>query len=91
MPPLMSDALRADVLKRLACLRGHLHATTQMVERGDNDLAIVHQLYAVRGALTQIQVRLLRGWLAEQAERLQQPDHIQQVERDLREMAKSRR
>ncbi len=60
MPPLRSDATRVDALNRLACVRGHLKATAQMVERGDQDLAIVHQLHAVRGALVQIQIQLLR-------------------------------
>jgi DNA-binding FrmR family transcriptional regulator len=49
------------VLKRLACVRGHVEAIAQMVERGADDLAVAHQLRAVRGAMVQIQVRLLRA------------------------------
>ena len=59
----MSDATRAAVLTRLACVRGHLKATIQMVEHGDQDLAIAHQLHAVRGALLKIQVEVLRAQL----------------------------
>jgi DNA-binding FrmR family transcriptional regulator len=57
----MSDTAQADVLKRLACVRGHVEAIAQMVERGADDLAVAHQLRAVRGAMVQIQVRLLRA------------------------------
>ena len=57
----MSDAAQADAQKRLACVRGHVEAIAQMVERGDDDLAVAHQLRAVRGAMVQVQVRLLRA------------------------------
>ena len=57
----MSDTAHEDVLKRLACVRGHVEAIAQMVECGDDDLAVAHQLRAVRGAMVQVQVRLLRA------------------------------
>lgn len=87
----MSDKARADLDQRLRCVRGHLAATARMIEGSTDDLAVVHQLQAVHGALAQIQVRLLHVWLAEHADWLQQPDQIQQVERDLREILKRRR
>jgi DNA-binding FrmR family transcriptional regulator len=84
----MSDAARTDVLKRLACVRGHLEATAQMVERGDNDRAIAHQLRAVRGALVQIQVRLLRAQIDRWAN---QPIDPRAIECDLSEILKTRK
>ena len=84
----MSDATHADVLNRLACVRGHLKATTQMVERGDHDLAVVHQLHAVCGALLQIQVQLLRAQFASWANH---PIDPRAFECDLEEIVKTRK
>ena len=84
----MSDATRVDVLNRLACVRGHLNATTQMVERGDHDLAVTHQLRAVRGALVQIQIRLLR---AQRDQWVNHPGNLRTIERDLEEIVKTRK
>ena len=75
----MHDEVRADLNRRLMCVRGHLEATARMIERGEDDLAVAHQVQAVRGALTQIQVRLLREWL-------QRPGNVQELERDLSEI-----
>jgi DNA-binding FrmR family transcriptional regulator len=79
----MRDETRVDLDRRLACVRGHLQATLRMIERGEGDLAVVHQLQAVRGALTQIQIRLLRVWLSECSDRMQQPDTVRQIKREL--------
>jgi DNA-binding FrmR family transcriptional regulator len=84
----MSDAVCTDALKRLACVRGHVEAIAQMVERGDDDLAIAHQLRAVRGALIQIQVRLLRAQLDRWAD---QPIEPAVIENALIEIMKTRR
>jgi DNA-binding FrmR family transcriptional regulator len=84
----MSDTAHADALKRLACVRGHVEAIAQMVERGDNDLAVAHQLRAVRGALVQIQVRLLRAGFDRWADQLIEPDVIENA---LIEILKTRR
>ncbi len=87
----MPDETCLDPERRLVCVRGHLAATVRMIEYGADDLAVVHQLQAIRGALTQIQVQLLRRWLAEQVEWRQQPDQIRPVERDLQKILKRRR
>lgn len=84
----MRDEARDDLSRRLRCARGHVQATTQMIEHGADDLAVVHQLHAVQGALAQIQVRLLRLWLSEWP---QPPDNIGQLERDLNKILKRRR
>ena len=84
----MSDAARTDMLKRLACVRGHLEATVQMVERGADDLAVAHQLRAVRGALVQIQVRLLRAQIDRWA---CLPIDPRTIECDLSEIMKTRK
>lgn len=84
----MRDEARDDLSRRLRCARGHVQATTQMIEHGADDLAVVHQLHAVQGALAQIQVRLLRLWLSEWP---QSPDGVQQIERDLYDILKRRR
>jgi len=84
----MRDAVCADVLNRLACVRGHLEATAQMVERDEEALAVVHQVRAIRGALIQIQVRLLRAQLAQWAD---QPIDPGMIENALIEILKMRR
>ena len=84
----MRDDARTDIQKRLACARGHLEATLHMVERGDHDLAVAHQLCAVRGALIQIQVRLLRA----QIERWTDPSiDLHAIEYDLSEIVITRK
>ncbi len=87
----MYDEVRDDLDQRLKCVRGHLQATARMVECGEDDLAIAHQIQAVRGALTQIQVRLLRVWISECGQQRQQPDTLKQIERDLSAILKVRR
>lgn len=84
----MFDAAHADALQRLACVRGHVEAIAQMVERGDADLAVAHQLRAVRGALVQIQVCLLRAQLDRWADQAIEPAVIENA---LIEILKTRR
>ena len=84
----MPDETRADLNRRLACVRGHLAATIRMIELGEDDLAVAQQIRAVRGALTQIQIHLLRAWAAQW---LQEPADPQQIECDLTEILKCRR
>jgi DNA-binding FrmR family transcriptional regulator len=84
----MRDDVSADVLKRLACVRGHLAATAQMVERGDEAFAVIHQVHAIRCALIQIQVRLLRAQLDRWAD---QPIEPGVIENTLIEILKMRR
>jgi DNA-binding FrmR family transcriptional regulator len=87
----MRDDTCTDILKRLACTRGHLEAIVHMVERGEDDLAVAHQIQAVGGAITQIQVRLLRAWLSECNEQLPQPATHARMERDLKAILKIRK
>ncbi len=84
----MSDVTDADILIRLACVHGHLKATIQMVERGEQDLAIAHQLHAVRGALLKVQVQLLRA----QIERWADPSiDIRTIKSEVEEIVKTRK
>ena len=85
MCALMPDEARDDLNQRLKCVHGHLQATAQMIKRGEDDLVVVHQLHAVQGALTQIQIRLLRVWLSE---RPQPSDDVRRIKRDLPEILK---
>ncbi len=87
----MSDEARRDLNRRLRCVHGHLAATARMIERGEDDLAVAHQLQAIRGVLAQIQVQLLRAWLSECSEWLSQPAMLEQIERDLKGILKIRR
>ena len=73
----MCDEARIDLSRRLACVRGHLEATARMIERGEDDLVVAHQLRAVRGALVQIQVRLLRSQLDRWVDQLIEPGVIE--------------
>ena len=52
-----------EVLKRLACIEGHLQGIHRMVE-GDACCAdILQQTYAVRRAIEKVEDRLLHGYL----------------------------
>jgi DNA-binding FrmR family transcriptional regulator len=82
----MRDEACADVLKRLACVRGHIEAIGRMIERGEDDLAVAHQLLAVQRALDKVQVRILRARCPQISERLEHSSNRPQVEHDLREI-----
>ena len=85
----MRDDVCADVLKRLACVRGHLEATAQMIERSEEALAVVHQVRAIQGALTQIQVRLLRAQLDRWADQPIEPRVIEDALTEILKMWRS--
>ena len=87
----MSEGVRVDLNRRLRCVHGHLEAIARMIERGEDDLAVARQVQAVRGALTQIQVQLLRAWLSECSEGLSQPATLERIERDLKAILKIRK
>lgn len=55
--------IKADLARRLRCVEGHVHGVTTMIERGDDCASVVRQLLAVRGALREVNRRLLKHHL----------------------------
>jgi DNA-binding FrmR family transcriptional regulator len=86
----MRDRARLDLLKRLACVRGHVRATTQMIERGEDDLAVVHQLQAVCGALRQIRIRLWRMHILDWPDSSEREQHIARVVKEMSEVYRAK-
>lgn len=55
----MKPHQRSEILRRLRCAAGHLNAVIQMVEAGAPCEQVIHQLYAVQGALCAAMSRLI--------------------------------
>ena len=59
----MEDNVRADVLRRLNYVDGHLAGIRRMVEEDQYCVDILRQTYAVRRALEKLESRMLEGHL----------------------------
>ena len=59
----MDADTKADVLKRLAYLEGHLAGVRRMVESDTYCVDVLKQTYAVRRAIEQAESRMLSGHL----------------------------
>ena len=60
----MRDTTKADVLKRLNFIEGHLAGIRRMVEADKYCVDVLKQTYAVERALKRFEAELLRGHLA---------------------------
>ena len=54
----MEDATRADILRRLDCVQGHLEGIRRMLGRDEPCARLLLQAYAVRRAIQTIELRL---------------------------------
>ncbi len=63
MPPETVDS-RADLVRRLRCVEGHVHGIAAMVERGEDCESIVRQALAVQAALRAIKRLIVKHHLA---------------------------
>ncbi len=59
----MRDATRADVLKRLNFIEGHLAGIRRMVEADKYCVDVIKQTYAVRRAIEKMEAIMLDGHL----------------------------
>ena len=59
----MIDDTRADVLKRLSFIEGHLGGVRRMVESDTYCVDVLKQTYAVRRAIEKMESLLLEGHL----------------------------
>ena len=59
----MIDETRADVLKRLSFIEGHLGGVRRMVESDTYCVDVLKQTYAVRRAIEKMESLLLEGHL----------------------------
>ena len=59
----MDADTKADVLKRLAYLEGHLAGVRRMVESDTYCVDVLKQTYAVRRAIEKAEARMLSGHL----------------------------
>lgn len=59
----MDHDSRADVLKRLAYVEGHLAAVRRMVESDQYCVDVLKQMYAVRRGIEKAETRILDGHL----------------------------
>jgi DNA-binding FrmR family transcriptional regulator len=59
----MDAERKADVLKRLAYVEGHLAAVRRMVESDTYCVDVLKQMYAVRRGLEKTEARILDGHL----------------------------
>ncbi|GMU40855.1 MAG: hypothetical protein AMXMBFR23_17210 [Chloroflexota bacterium] len=59
----MDHDSKADVLKRLAYIEGHLNGIRRMVEEDTYCVDVLKQMYAVRRAVEKAESRILDGHL----------------------------
>lgn len=59
----MLPDIKADALKRLNYVQGHLEGIRRMVEEEKYCVDVLRQLFAVRRALEALEVRILEGHL----------------------------
>ena len=57
----MDDHTRADVLKRLAYIEGHLAGVRRMIEQDTYCVDVLKQMYAVRRAIEKTETKMLQG------------------------------
>jgi DNA-binding FrmR family transcriptional regulator len=57
----VDDHTRADVLKRLAYIEGHLAGVRRMIEQDTYCVDVLKQMYAVRRAIEKTESKLLNG------------------------------
>jgi len=59
----MDHDTRADVLKRLSYIEGHLAGVRRMIEQDTYCVDVLKQLYAVRRAIEKAESKMLNGHL----------------------------
>ena len=59
----MEHDTRADVLKRLSYIEGHLHGVRRMIEDDTYCIDVLKQTYAVRRAIEKLEEKVLAGHL----------------------------
>jgi DNA-binding FrmR family transcriptional regulator len=59
----MDATTRADVLKRLAYIEGHLRGVRKMVEEDQYCVDVLKQTYAIRRAIEKMEAKTLNGHL----------------------------
>ncbi len=59
----MQDERRADALKRLAYIEGHLGGIRKMIEEDKYCVDVLRQTYAVRKAIEKLEALILEGHL----------------------------
>ena len=57
----MDGHTRADVLKRLAYIEGHLAGVRRMIEQDTYCVDVLKQMYAVRRAIEKTETKMLQG------------------------------
>jgi CsoR family transcriptional regulator, copper-sensing transcriptional repressor len=59
----MDTDTRADVLKRLAYIEGHLNGVRRMIEGDTYCVDVMKQMFAVRRAIEKMETKMLDGHL----------------------------
>ncbi len=59
----MDTDTKADVLKRLAYVEGHLHGVRRMIEDDTYCVDVMKQTFAIRRAIEKLEARMLSGHL----------------------------
>ena len=59
----MDDPTRADVLKRLSYIEGHLSGVRRMIEDDTYCVDVMKQTFAIRRAIEKMEAKMLEGHL----------------------------
>jgi DNA-binding FrmR family transcriptional regulator len=59
----MNDAIKADALRRVRSVTGHIQGIERMLEADAYCIDVIRQIQAVQGALNRVSAKMLEGHL----------------------------
>jgi CsoR family transcriptional regulator, copper-sensing transcriptional repressor len=83
----MQDAARADALKRMKSVSGHVQGIERMLENDAYCIDVIRQIQAVQAALNRVSGRLLEGHLRSCVITAVRGGDVQERERVLEEIS----
>ncbi len=83
----MNDATKADALRRIRSISGHVQGVERMLEADAYCIDVIRQIQAVQAALNRVSARLLEGHLRSCVITAVQGEDIHERERVLAEIS----
>ncbi len=70
----LNQEAKEEILNRLSCIEGHIRGIEKMVDRDASSLEVVQQVGAVQGALEKVNSLVIREYLDNWYEDVNNPD-----------------
>ncbi len=82
----MDQEIYADLLRRLANIRGHVRGVSRMVEAGEDFPSVLRQIIAIQGALERVRLILMHSHITNCLPPMLEGDPRIELERALAEL-----